>query len=172
MADAGTRAGRSGLAALLYVVLAVLLPGWHLAAHRADHDHGGGGIRFSLRGLATTQASSSAAPHAHLHGPHTHHDPADSQSGSTHREESLSVGHSSISDGARGGDAHANPSHALGSLLHFSGAYLAAEGTSPILCASLLAANLPRLAHSSLHRIRCSGCPLGARAPPPAPAFF
>lgn len=161
-----TRARRGALVALLYVVLGVLLPCWHLAAHRADHDHGAGGLRYSSLSLAAASASSEQHSHAHLAGPHVHPEhvgrPYDAELAPGPRP----VRHAAFVDGANEDDYSGGTPHAPGSILHFAGAYLAADGSPLVLFSSLLAAQLSRPASSSLHRVRCSGCPLGARAPP------
>lgn len=161
-----TRARRGALVALLYVVLGVLLPCWHLAAHQADHDHGAGGLRYSWLGLGAATGSIEHHSHAHLSGPHVHPEHASRPYDTEPAPGPHPDRHAAFVDGANEDDFSGGTPHAPGSLLHFAGAYLAADGSPRVLFSSRLAAQLPRLASSSLHYIRCSGCPLGARAPP------
>lgn len=61
----------SALAALLYLALALVLPGLHLAFHRDDHTHEGGGQHATTAFLLSQQR----AGRSHAHGttaPHTH----------------------------------------------------------------------------------------------------
>ena len=166
---AWTREWRGALAALLYVVLALLLPGWHLPAHRLDHDHGSGGIRYSLHRLrATRWKLTNSAERPHPHGAHTHHGQADQQYDRMPGVElrylhSAALVQDARSEGAREDEG---PPHGIGSLLHFAAAFLAADGPPIVQTTSLLAVRLLRPALSSSCCSRSSFCPLGARAPP------
>lgn len=173
----GQHSGRSRRAAVtlfLYAFAALVLPGWHLVAHRPDHEHTADVLRHVARALlpSTLRQNPAVASH-HASHTHHHHETQASSTPSAERPEAVSFPPRSPggSEGQRlaplvaAGDLEGF-SHGLGSLAHFACAYLAAAVVRLLFCVGLLCAERLQASRAAVLHARFIGCPIGARAPP------
>lgn len=145
------RRGPALLLAVLYLLVALVLPGLHVAHHHDDHDHEGGGINHHAPLLAEHAAPDPDhdAGHGHDHddGDHDHGDDDDDDDSAPHQSDH----------------------HGGGSLAHFASAYLPA----PLVGAALAARPLDAGALPALPAAQIAGrdadAPPRARGPPPLP---
>lgn len=159
-------------AALLYALCALLVPALHLAWHRPDHDHAGGGLHL---GRATLVAQGLAGPLA-AHRPHRHdgaehtHEPAQVPPRVLLAQAGTDAPRAPAPTWAAPTPAGAEPldglRHGLGSLSHFGGACL--HGLAPPVVPAAAPAVLlaPSLAPPSRLLLRPRDRATGARAPP------
>lgn len=161
---------RGAIALLLYVLGALVLPGWHFLAHHLDHDHAGNGLHYSVHALhAQAHAESARAePHAEAH----HLENKDADPNPTSTPPCWEIGRcpafaSPPSRLVAPDSGHTeDPLHGLGSIAHFGCAYLPALQLGLLLAEALPSERCPLPATSQTLRAYTSGCPLGARAPP------
>ncbi len=178
-----SRRERAAVAALLYFIAVLVLPAIHLAFHRADHHHAGGGIHWAIRHWGTHDAE---APHQH--GAHEHEPsdlaalpaaPALAGEEQTQAQDVARAGYRCLT--ARSGHSAAairlaaktqapprDPAHGLGSLAHFSSACLTTDAGAAALGVQF-APVPPVVALASQHLpSSISSSTLGARGPPVA----
>lgn len=151
------------LAALLYLGLALVLPGVHLGFHRADHSHPGGGQQRSTASFLLAQRHA-GAPHAHgAGGLHAH--PGPSAPGSSLGL--VPAGRSALFANRAASPWGPDLLHGAGSLAHFAGSLLPGTAQVSLPLAGLLSGESvlvePPLT-ASRSALRSA---LHARAPPP-----
>lgn len=178
-----SRRERAAVAALLYFIAVLALPAIHLAFHRADHHHAGGGIHWAIRHWGTHDAEA-----LHHHGAHEH-EPSDraehslaqtpAADGQTQALDAGQAGYrcltarsgqsvAAIRLAAKTQDPPRDPAHGLGSLAHFSSAYLTTDAGAAALCVQF--APVPPVVALASQHLPSSIFPsaLGARGPPAA----
>lgn len=159
--NGGFRRMGAGLALLVYVAAALVLPGMHLWRHSGDHEHLAGGIHYTAILHQADHGEHSAAVHVHVD------DAAVSVA-----DESLSEVRSFFVPLPRLRPAALLDSsapflgHAEGSLAHFARGYLAVFQGLPAPRELPDCKPAPRTTYQTPRRCCTLYGPLGARAPP------